>query len=71
VVQAKQRFTAGYTTILAYFYISNQNYLTKQIMASKCGFMKSKNAFIVKLPNSAKFPFGCFVMQTLTNKTTI
>ena len=53
VLQAKQKCRAGYTSILAYFYISNKNDLTKQIMASKCRFMKSKNAFIIKLPNLA------------------
>jgi hypothetical protein len=38
---------------LWYFYTSNKNYLTKHIMASKCKFMKNKNAFIVKLRNLA------------------
>ena len=50
---SKQSCRAGYTSILAYFYISSKNYLTKQIMASKYRFVKSKNAFIVKLPNLA------------------
>jgi len=53
VVQTKQRYRAGYTSTVAYFYISSKHYLTKQITASKCRFMKSKNAFVVKLPNVA------------------